>query len=686
MLNKIQNHKLFLIITLLLVSCIILNTINIWAQTGSTMDKLQILQHLLHSEMTNNSFYDISNHWAEDSMKNLNYMEILKGFPDNSMKPSKTITRAEFVTMLVRAVDMPITDTYIKYYNDIDTSSWSYYHVSAAKKSGIIDVFSEADFYPDKVITREEMAVIAAMVTAAVPLPASSIAFKDIDKSYKYADSITRTSSLGIIKGFPDGKFNPYGNASRAEAAIIIQRVLDVRDFSIEPSDSTIIDIAKEYEMNLLEASNQEDYIFRLLLNMSMGKERALNQIRAAEIKNIVSSGIQITRTPNNLSARVNKKSIYLAEVTLSYNLKVENGLLEKNYDVDKSIFLKKKGTRWLVYNSSLNNEYLNITPKLESKSSKINLVWQYMHSSTPNMTGSPAIEGLNVISPTWFTLSSGSGDIKSIADANYSKWAKGRGYKLWALVTNDFDKEMTSQMLNNSAARKKAIDALLLYAEWFQLDGINVDFENMYIKDKNVFTQFVKELYQRATVKNLIISVDVTVIAANSNWSECYDRAELAKVSDYIMLMAYDQYWAGSSISGSVAQITWVEQNLIKVLKEVPKEKLILGLPFYTRIWKEVYSPVEKKTLVTSKAVSMETAEQAIAENKAAKVWDEKSGQYYASYTKDGAVYKIWLEDERSIKLKTELANKYNLAGIASWRLGFERPVIWKVINDTLK
>jgi spore germination protein YaaH len=157
-----------------------------------------------------------------------------------------------------------------------------------------------------------------------------------------------------------------------------------------------------------------------------------------------------------------------------------------------------------------------------------------------------------------------------------------------------------------------------------------------------------------------------------------------LAQVSDYIALMAYDQHWTGSPISGSVSQLKWVEDHVKKVLLEVPKEKLLLGMPFYTRIWKEEYD-TSNKLVVTSKAVSMEYAEQQIAENRAAKIWDSVSGQYYATYQKDGATYKIWLEDENSIKLRVELANKYDLAGVASWKLGFEKPGIWGIIAGTL-
>ena len=181
------------------------------------------------------------------------------------------------------------------------------------------------------------------------------------------------------------------------------------------------------------------------------------------------------------------------------------------------------------------------------------------------------------------------------------------------------------------------------------------------------------------------MLSVDVSIIAVNSNWSESFDRAALSEYVDYVALMTYDQHWGGSPVSGSVAQLSWVEQSLKRVLAEVPHEKLLLGVPFYTRLWKEEYVSGSSKPVVTSKAISMEEAEKTVAENKAAKIWDPASGQYYAEYKKGNVTYKIWLEDEKSIKLRAELVNKYRLAGIASWKYGLEKPVIWDVIAKTI-
>jgi spore germination protein YaaH len=188
-----------------------------------------------------------------------------------------------------------------------------------------------------------------------------------------------------------------------------------------------------------------------------------------------------------------------------------------------------------------------------------------------------------------------------------------------------------------------------------------------------------------RDRANGLILSVDVSIIAVNSNWSESFDRAELSKIVDYVALMAYDQHWGGSPVSGSVAQLTWVEQSLKRVLQEVPKEKLLLGVPFYTRIWKEEYVKGSSKPVVTSRAISMDEAERIIVENKAAKTWDSTSGQYYVTYKKDNSTYKMWVEDEKSIKLKAELVNKYRLAGIASWKYGLEKKEVWDTIAKTI-
>jgi spore germination protein YaaH len=673
------------IIAIVMLIAMILNMIsNINAPLYADMspvDKLIQNERIINVQDSSFIYSDIAKHWAKDGMYKLSYMEILKGFTDGTMKPEKTLTRAEFIVMLVRAINLPLEEAYQQYYEDVDTNHWSFKDIQAAKTSGILDIFNESNLNPTKIITREEMAVIAANVVKDIPQTIQSRSFKDLTANYKYIDSIRVVTGLNIIKGTPDGSFKPYAGASRAEAAVIIQRILDVKDVLDINEEIVLKAFAENYEKSNMTNPNQDTLSKEDIMLYSMGKEYKQNEIRNKIIGSFIQQNINLNRSIEDFNINVSTISKYLGEVSLSYKLiYTTEDEVSREYNINRKLYLKKLDNKWIVYNSTATYSRVNA---IEGKQ-KINLAWQYLSQSTPDMSNTSKIQGLNVISPTWFVLSSADGSIKSIADVKYSNWAHKNGYQVWALVTNDFDKDMTSQMLSNPASREKAINTLIKFAKDYKLDGINVDFENMYTRDKDLFTLFVKELYQKTKPMGITLSVDVTVIIKNSNWSECYDRKALAKVSDYIALMAYDQYWAGSPVSGSVSQLKWVEDHLKKVLLEVPKEKLLLGMPFYTRVWKEEYD-ASNKLVVTSKAVSMEHAEQLVVENKAAKTWDAVSGQYYATYKKDGATYKIWLENESSIKLRVELANKYSLAGVASWKLGFEKPGIWNVIAAAL-
>lgn len=212
-----------------------------------------------------------------------------------------------------------------------------------------------------------------------------------------------------------------------------------------------------------------------------------------------------------------------------------------------------------------------------------------------------------------------------------------------------------------------------------YGVQGINLDFENVHLKDRDLLTQFVRELYPVFKENNLKVSMDVTAISSSENWSLSFDRKRLQRTVDYLMLMAYDQHWAASPIAGSVAQYSWVEKSLVRIFEEIPSEKLILGVPFYTRLW------TIEDGKVSSQALSMETANKFIRENNVPLVWDQESSQYYGEVEKSNKTYKIWVEDSESLAYKASLIHKYDLAGIASWRKGFETPDIWASIDKIL-
>ena len=640
------------------------------------LDKQTAKNELLFFEDNSYNFKDIAKHWARAEILELNYMDIMKGYSSTSMLPEKSISREEFVAMLVRAAGIPVKDEFVESYSDITNKHWSHKYVTAAKEHGLLSIFSGYYFYPYREITREEMAVITAKTVQNADVSGEKLSFSDIPQYYRHKGSIDIVTELGIIKGLPDGRFGPKGKATRAQAAAVIGRMLKVRETSGEAGDEYLTTFAEDYEKNILKSLSEGDLSFDGPMSLSIGREAILNVNRSEQLKTQYPKGLVNSKHMGNGSFAVINKSKYLAEIEATYELVLEKG---DRYTVKKNIFLKNTGGNWAVYNS---------IPEYGvdfASGTKINLTWHYIWKDSPDMSNVKKIEGLNVVSPTWFTLANEKGDLEDRGSQSYINWAHRNGYKVWVLVDNQFNSELTSKMLGNASARAKFISSLMSSAKKYKLDGINIDFENMYIKDKNAFTQFMKELSKQTKDNGLVLSVDVSIIAVNSNWSESFDRAALSKVVDYVALMTYDQHWGGSPVSGSVAQLSWVEQSLKRVLAEVPNEKLLLGVPFYTRLWKEEYVSGSNKPTVTSKAISMEEAEKAIAENKASKIWDPASGQYYATYKQGTATYKIWLEDEKSIKLKADLVNKYKLAGIASWKYGLEKPVIWEVIAKTI-
>jgi len=617
-------------------------------------------------------YKDLKGHWAEKYINELSDMEILNGFVDKTMKPDKVITRSEFITMLVRVMDLKEDSQKYANYLDIPVTHWAYSYINRAKAYGLLDYFNDKNFYPNKVITREEIAIILSKALPKNFVADKPLYFNDIKDSYINKKSIDRVASAGIINGMPDGSFSPKGSFSRAEAAAMVYRFINLKS---DVEESNIISFAKEYESKIIKAANEKNQSLKGIMDNAIGKEKLLNDERKKIITELKNSNI--SRNMGQVQVDIMQNSIYKAVAEVSYELAVENGSLKKNlYNIRKIIYMTYRDGRLVVYDSSCDYSIV----RNEGTDKKVNLTWDYIHRKTPDMTGVQKIEGLNVISPTWFVLLDEFVNIMDKGDINYTNWARKNGYEVWPLVSNEFNKDITAKVLADPVKRQKLVDKIIDLSLKYNVDGINMDFENMRTEDSDEYTLLIKELSAKAKSNGLKVSVDVTPINKYSSWSTCYNRKELSKHADYIIMMGYDQHWEGSPVSGSVAQLSWVENSLKNILEEVPRDKLILAVPFYTRLWKETY--VNGKTVVTSSAISMEAGEKAIRDNYAIKVWDEESGQYYAEYKKDGSLYRIWLEDENSIKLKVRLANKYNIAGVASWRKGFEKPAVWNVIS----
>lgn len=318
----------------------------------------------------------------------------------------------------------------------------------------------------------------------------------------------------------------------------------------------------------------------------------------------------------------------------------------------------------------------------------KINLTWEHAVSRTADPSKFGTMPGLNVVSPTWFSLKedkNGNIYVHNIADPTYVQWAHREGYQVWALFSNDFNPDLTTRALADFETRHRIIKQIVSFVQMYGLQGINIDFENVYLKEQSNVTQFVRELTPYLHEVGAVVSIDVTIRGGSEMWSLFLDRKALGEVVDYMMVMTYDEHWASSPVAGSVASLPWVEKGIADIIEhdDVPPHKLLVGVPFYTYQWTE--EVVDGKVKVSSKARFMADVQNLIAEKKLEPIYLPDIGQHYVEYEEDGKKIKIWIEDAVSMRQRAELVNKYDLAGIASWRRGFETPDIWEVIHETL-
>lgn len=281
--------------------------------------------------------------------------------------------------------------------------------------------------------------------------------------------------------------------------------------------------------------------------------------------------------------------------------------------------------------------------------------------------------ENMNVISPTWFRLDSEDGTLSSIADEAYVKRAKEAGLAVWGLFDNFKSDVSTFAVLSKISARERLENEMLQAAEQYDLDGINVDFEQLSLETGPYFIQFLRELSTKCREKKLVLSVDNYVPTPAGAY---YDMKNQGKYVDYVVIMAYDEHYAGSEEPGSVASYGYLAQAIEDTKKLVPDNQIIMAVPFYTRLW-----TISSKGL-SSIALGMQAAATELSRNKAEKEWKPATRQYYAEYKKGDETNLIWLEEKDSLREKLLCIKEAGLAGVAAWRIGLETPDVWELFD----
>ena len=349
-------------------------------------------------------------------------------------------------------------------------------------------------------------------------------------------------------------------------------------------------------------------------------------------------------------------------------------------------------GKLGVIKSNRLENEF-TVRENMEEEKQiegKVNLTWDYFseYGSAPDRSGA-TIEGINVVSPAFFYINENGELEENIGNSGkeYIKWAHNNGYKVWPMVSNAYaakeSLDITSNIMKNYENRKELIESIVEKCVKYDLDGINIDFENMYAEDKDLYSRFIIELTPRLKEIGMITSVDVTAPDGGETWSMCFDRHVIGDVADYIIFMAYDQNGISSNKPGTTAGYNWVKLNLVKFLQteEIEPERLILAVPFYTRVW----TTNSSGEIVSKNTISMKDIDNIIPEG-TNKTWDDELKQNYVEYMDGNNKKQIWIEDIDSLKAKISLIKENNLAGVASWQKDMETEEVWQMFKTELQ
>lgn len=444
---------------------------------------------------------------------------------------------------------------------------------------------------------------------------------------------------------------------------------------NINGSDKEIYAHAIEKDGQVyLPISEMKDVYDVEIRNIEKTKVVTMDSLDREQKKAIVTSNLSVKSSTNFLTRTVDRIKKGDSVIIISS----DKGYTKIRTEKGKIGYIKSKK----VANEITVREEMKEEKQIEGK---VNLVWDYYSNvgSAPDRSGT-SIDGVNVVAPAFFYLDD-DGNLKdNIGEKgeNYIDWAHDNGYKVWPMVSNaEAGLTLTSEIMNSYTKRQKLIEDIVDKCVEYKLDGINVDFENMKQEDKDLYSRFIIELTPRLKEMGLVTSVDVTAPDGGETWSMCFDRHVIGDVADYIIFMAYDEYGVSSTKPGTTAGYDWVKLSLNKFLQteEIESNKIILGIPFYTRVW--TTDPSGKST---SKTVSMKKTEAVIPDG-TQKQWNDDLKQNYVEYTDGNNKKQIWIEDIDSIKSKISLITENNLGGVASWQKDMELDEIWNVLKEEI-
>lgn len=459
--------------------------------------------------------------------------------------------------------------------------------------------------------------------------------------------------------------------------------------------DYYIHTIDHEYHL----AINNDIYVDGELMSYRFINERSDWFIPTNLFENLEIDVIELEN--NNFIIKHESISHFIGKMIEEFEFRNEEGYVIDRILVDDEVFILEQGYDDILYISPSGQIHESLINKMNISEIKghelvfldpinpfpnepINLTFEAVYSSKINTEKIGDLGSVNVICPTWFEYV-GSGEMSSSLDLDYIEWAKNNQDNIWPVFTS-FNKDKTHELMNNKVNRSRIIEAIISNIVYHNLEGVNLDIENVYLKDKYAYVTFVYELSRELRELDKILSVDVTIMGGSEYYSLFLDRPAIARVADYLCIMSYDEHWSTSPISGSVSSYDWMKSGVEEIMEIVPKEKLLLGVPLYSREWSETISTkVVNKMDVKSKTLSIRYIDEYFEEHDYPVLWDNTDKQYYMAYFEDSSIKKVWFEEEKSIAYKTSLVNELGLPGVFTWQRRFGTEEIWNVIENVL-
>jgi spore germination protein YaaH len=435
----------------------------------------------------------------------------------------------------------------------------------------------------------------------------------------------------------------------------------------------------KEIENELYFPLNTTEQFFKLSYTMSgdavkMRAYSGMDKIAKINQSNVQAVASLLEGEGETVNLNLGDTVFITGETDNYYKISAEDG---------STVYVMKDNVTISEIDLSKIDFYAPKKTKFKRGSEKISLAWDYVSTITPT---APAIKynGLDILSPTWFDLiTDGDGSVENNGDKGYTDSAHSNGYTVWATITNNMSTKgstaFTTKTFNNSGLLNKSVAQYIFYACLYDVDGINIDYEDVSDGDAAGLVAFTALLRNYTEKQGLVLSIDTLIPRP---WTAEYDRASLSKYVDFLAVMTYDEHYAGSPAAGSTASMPWVEDALKTTLEDVPASKLLLGIPLYTRIW----TVDSTGKIITNPSAKMPTVRNTVESMNLTPLWLDKDKQYYVEYANGAYTSKIWIEDSRSIANRLDLVSRYNLAGSACWQLSQSEDKIWDVFYGMLK